>query len=340
MKKKWAWLLLVCLLLGQLNACGKEEETEEAAYQIYYINKDETAVVSEGFEPVSTTEEALVQEFIDKLQENPESTDCKRALPESVNLLNYTLENGQLYLYFDGGYQMMDRVYEVLCRAAIVRTVCQLQQVDYVAFFVNDQSLLDSNQMPVGLMSAELFIENAGEQINTYNSVTLDLFFANATGDKLLKERDTFNYSSNMSLEKLVVEQLIKGPVSDYAYPSIPPETKLLSVTTKDGVCYVNFDEGFMGQGYDVSEAVLIYSIVNSLAELQNVNKVQILVNGETPKVYRESISLETIFERDMDMVETVTEESEEETKGQEDAQDGEKTGDETDQEEKKETSQ
>ena len=186
-----------------------------------------------------------------------------------------------------------------------MRTVCQIPGVDYVAFFVNDQSLLDSNQVPVGLMNADLFIENAGEQINTYNSVTLDLYFANATGDKLVKERDTFNYSSNTSLEKLIVEQLIKGPVSEYTYPCIPPETKLLNITTKDGICYVNFDAGFLGQGYDVAEAVPIYAIVNSLVELQNVNKVQILVSGETPKVYREKISLETIFERDMDLVET-----------------------------------
>ena len=60
-----------------------------------------------------------------------------------------------------------------------------------------------------------------------------------------------------------------------------------------------------MGQGYDVSEAVPVYSIVNSLLELSNVNKVQILINGETPKVYRESISLETIFERNFDLIET-----------------------------------
>ena len=157
----------------------------------------------------------------------------------------------------------------------------------------------------MGLMNAELFIENAGDQINTYNSVTLDLYFANATGDKLVKERDNFNYSSNMSMEKVVVEQLIKGPVSDHAYPCIPAETKILSITTKDGICYVNLDEGFMGQGYDVSEAVPVYSIVNSLLELSNVNKVQILINGETPKVYRESISLETIFERNFDLIET-----------------------------------
>lgn len=307
-------LILICLLCA---GCEQESELPEASYQIYYINKGETAIVSEGYEPEGREINVLVQEFLDKLQEAPENAEYKCVLPENVTLLDHNLENGQLYLYFDANYYQMEKVYEVLCRAAIVRTVCQLPGIDYVAFFVNDQSLLDSNQTPVGLMSAELFIENAGEQINTYNSVTLNLYFANANGDKLVKERDTFNYSSNISIEKLVVEQLIKGPVSDYTYPCIPPETKVLNITTKDGTCYVNLDGGFLVQGYDVAEAVPVYSIVNSLVELQNINKVQILINGETPKVYREKISFETIFERDMDLVEDIkpTDETEKEMK-------------------------
>ena len=107
---------------------------------------------------------------------------------------------------------------------------------------------------------------------------------------------------------KLVVEQLIKGPVSEHTYPCIPPETKVLNITTKDGTCYVNLDGGFLAQVYDVAEAIQIYAIVNSLAELQCVNNVQILINGETPKVYKEKISFETIFQRDMDLVEVTKE--------------------------------
>lgn len=304
MKKTRLWFLLVLLLLAQLWGCQKQE-AEEADYQIYYINKDDTAVVSENYEPENTEGTAMIEEFIGKLQETPENPEYKKALPDSVKLLDYYLEDGQMSLYFDVSYQLMDEVYEVLCRAAIVRTVCQLPQVDYVAFFVNDEALVDSNDMPVGFMTAELFIENAGQQINTYDRVTLSLYFANEEGDKLVRERDTFNYSTNISLEKLVVEQLIKGPLSDQAYPCIPPETKLLSVTTKDGICYVNLDAGFMGQGYDVKEAIPIYSIVNSLTQLQHVKKVQILINGETPKVYRESISFTTIFEFDFRYIET-----------------------------------
>lgn len=307
MRKTMAKLLCLLFVLCLLAGCRAEEASNEDAdaYRIYYVNKDGTAVVSEGFTPRNAEGDAMVSEFVDALSQPAGNPEYKCALPDTVNILSYTVENGQMFLYFDGGYQKLDRVTEVLSRAAIVRTVCQLPQVDYVSFFVNDQSLLDSNQIPVGVMNAELFIENTGEQINSYNSATLDLYFANAAGDKLVKERDNFNYSSNMSLEKVVVEQLIKGPVSDHAYPCIPSDTKILSITTKEGICYVNLDENFLGQGYDVSEAVPIYSIVNSLLELPNVNKVQILINGETPKVYRESISFETIFERNFDLIET-----------------------------------
>ena len=66
----------------------------------------------------------------------------------------------------------------------------------------------------------------------------------------------------------------------------------------------MNLDNGFLGQGYDVTEAVPVYSIVNSLTGLPGISRVQILINGETDLVYRESIRFDTIFERNLDLVE------------------------------------
>ena len=47
-----------------------------------------------------------------------------------------------------------------------------------------------------------------------------------------------------------------------------------------------------------------IYSVVNSLVELNNVNKVQITINGENI-MFRESVSLSTVFERNLNIVTT-----------------------------------
>ena len=110
--------------------------------------------------------------------------------------------------------------------------------------------------------------------------------------------------SSNISVEKLVVESLIRGPVSaDTDYPTLPAGTKILSISTKDGTCYVNLNEGFQEQGYNVTEAVTIYSIVDSLTELDTINTVQIAVNGKTDITYRDKMSLGEYYKKNLDLV-------------------------------------
>ena len=112
-------------------------------------------------------------------------------------------------------------------------------------------------------------------------------------------------YNSNISLEKLVVEKLVEGPMEAGVYPTINPNTKVLSVTVKDGICYVNLSSEFLSQPYNVTSDVTIYSITNSLVELSNVNKVQISIDGDTNISYRERLSLNNVFERDLDMLES-----------------------------------
>ena len=105
-----------------------------------------------------------------------------------------------------------------------------------------------------------------------------------------------------------MVEEIIAGPkVDDIGVSNVHPvmngNTKVISVNIRDGICYVNLNEVFLNQSYQVMPEVTIYAITNSLVELGNVNKVQILVNGETNINYQESISLSTTFERNLDLI-------------------------------------
>jgi germination protein M len=70
-----------------------------------------------------------------------------------------------------------------------------------------------------------------------------------------------------------------------------------------DRICYVSLDDGFRTQNYNVQEAIVIYSLVDSLTALPNIDKVQISVNGDTSGVYRESFSLGTVYEEDLSYV-------------------------------------
>ena len=150
-----------------------------------------------------------------------------------------------------------------------------------------------------------MFIDNAGNEISTYEKVKLTLYLANESGDGLKKVTRTVVYNSNISAERLIVEQLIAGTLEDEkAFPTINPDTKIISINVKDGICYVDLDSTFLTQIYNVTADVTIYSITDSLAELSNVNKVQISINGDTNVTYRENTSLSTVFERNLELVE------------------------------------
>lgn len=301
--RKWlaGFLLFVCLAAV---GCTAVNEEEKSGYQIWYINQGETRLECEYRELHADNTEGLLKEALELLRKSPEDTGYKPVLPENVRIDSYKIEHNQLYLNFSIEYMDMPKVYEVLCRAALVRTLCQLPDIDYIGFRVADQPLMDLKGKAVGLMNEEQFIENAGEEINAYRTADLTLYYTNETGDRLIAQRVPMEYNSNISLEKLIVERLIAGPPYEGVYPTIPANTKLVSVSVRDGICYVNLDEGFLETGYNVTESIPVYSIVNSLIRNTDAQKVQISINGETNRIFRESISFDTTFERNEDLEE------------------------------------
>ena len=301
--RKWLWILLLAVPL-LMAGCRKQQQVDESGYRIWYINQDETCLKYENKELQSKNEEGLLREMMEVMRETPTDDELKPVIPEDVTLLDFDFEHNQLYLDFSPEYKKMPKVYEVLCRAAIVRTMGQIDGVEYVDFQVNGEPLTDLEGKEIGLMNEDQFIENAGEEINAYKTADLTLYFSNKAGDKLVEQRVAMEYNSNISLEKLIVEQLIAGPPFEGAYPTIPSETKLLNISIKDNICYVNLDEGFLGTGYNVIESIPVYSIVNSLIENTDAQKVQISINGESNRMFRESINFDTIFEKNEGLIE------------------------------------
>ena len=95
------------------------------------------------------------------------------------------------------------------------------------------------------------------------------------------------------------MEQLIEGPRKSGLLATIPSETKLITITVVDGVCYVNLDEMFLNQNQEISEPVVLYSIVDSLTELTGIDKVQISINGDTSGKCRYTYKLSKMYKAD-----------------------------------------
>ena len=297
-------ILAFTIVMGMslsMTGCTARENVEGNPF--YFLNSGETKLETRYYELEATELESMVWECIDILSEAPEGDSCKAPVQLAGGVESVRIDGKRITLDFRDEYLKMSPSTEVLVRAAIVKTLTKLPDVRYVFFTVNEEFLLDASGKNVGAMTDETFIYNDGNAINTYEEVVVSLYFANESGTKLISAyRDKF-YSTNVPLELFVVEELISGPSGQVEglYPTINSETKVISVSTSDGVCYVNLDDAFLVTVGNVTTEMAVYSIVNSLTSLPGVKKVQILVNGEIPP----SISASS-YEHNGDIVTTL----------------------------------
>jgi germination protein M len=302
MKKQLAIIAIVLMAL-LLGACDKNSNDKEAdnksVVSVYYLDSKSSGLVSEDYELIGTEKEEQIEELLYMLKKGPENVVYKSALPENVTIKEFSFnEEDQLTINFETTYSELEGIPEVLCRAAIVKTVCQMEGVEYVVFNVNGQPLKEADKV-VGFLTEEDFIDSTGTDTKT----KVKLYFANGSGDELVEYETSINYTGIGTLEELVLQQLINGPTEIGMQSTIPEGTILLNVSTKEGICYVDFNEKFLEKLPDISDEIAIYSIVNTLVELQGINKVQFTINSEIVKTYREGTPFDVTFERNLDLI-------------------------------------
>lgn len=302
-KRGMILMAVVCVLFS--TGCRKEEKPGEHGYRIYYLDTEEARLVEETCRIESKTTESRIDEVLKLLQEKPDAIAYKSVFISKVKVTDWELKSTKLDLHFNAEYRTLDSVSELLLRAAVVQSLVQVPGVSYVRFYVDGVPLTGEKGNDVGYMRGEDFVQNTGSSLHSYQSTDLKLYFSNGRGDSLVPEEIRVRYNSNMSVEKLIIERLMKGPSGMESKPVIPPETKLLSVSVKDRICYVNFDEGFLNVADQVNPKVTVYSLVNSLVDGGEATQVQILVNGETNIVYQETVDLSKPLSKDMEIIET-----------------------------------
>ena len=127
---------------------------------------------------------------------------------------------------------------------------------------------------------------------------TITIYFKHRYSDYLVPEVRTA-VRDKQSWEQLVVEEILKGPSQHDRVAIMPPGVRVLDVTRKDDTVFVNLSQEFTEninlssipgkedipeETRDEAEAEMkllgIYSIVNSLTELEGVDQVRFLIEN------------------------------------------------------------
>jgi len=143
------------------------------------------------------------------------------------------------------------------------------------------------------------------------DKVQIYLYFANEDNTKLVKEIRYISMAdakqSTGHLASVIVKELIKGPGKESGLkPTIPAGTQLRSpVTINGGIATVDFTKEFIDKhsGGKAAEQVTLFSIVNSLTEIKEIQKVKFLIDGKPKKEFKGNFQFDAPFPRSTSLI-------------------------------------
>lgn len=318
MKKIKLILLLVCTLLITACTSQKEESTEQSELKnnqiyVYCVNSDKTGVVQNIYSLDEDKDLSQnVSEIINYLSRIETTEEYQTPIPDGIEYIDSDLKShhGWLEVSFSIVYDSVDADSLLFFKTCVVETLLQIEGVEVVSLSLTDLASADVETATVTEnFNQDSFTLSFGNANGYKQSGAIVIYFANESGEALKEYRKTVEISNNMSLARIVVEALIEGPEEEGYQATIPDKTTIRNISVKDGICYVDFSDEFYNTENPLKNDIIVYSIVNSLAELPTVSKVQFLKNGEKQQFFRETMPFDGIFERNLDLIEEDTEE-------------------------------
>ncbi len=289
-------LIVLCpctfLVYDSLIASGEEK------VEFYYMTTDDMMKPVKKDIRGENTEDILLT-TLNTLKDGTTTEGMMPSVLTDVDFLSIGVVNGNAVIDVSNDYYRLKNTEEVIGRASIVWTLTSLDFIEGVVLTVEGQPLRNSKGEEFGPMNRSNVVISPEISPETTEYAILTLYFANSTGTDLQTEERVIEVNSNQTRERTIMEQLIEGPEELDAQRTVPMETKLIDITTtKDGICYVNLNEAFVSRhsGGEMAEKLTIYSIVNSLCELEQVNKVQFLIEGKKVDHFKETMDIKTPF--------------------------------------------
>ncbi len=127
-----------------------------------------------------------------------------------------------------------------------------------------------------------------GEEVYP-SSIEINFYFSGVGEEKkLVSEKRTINAGSPGIAVQNAVKELLKGPVKSYHFPVIPAGTELIGVEAIDNIAKVDLSREFLENSLDtrILDEYIIYSMVNTLTEIPEIEGVIFYIDGVRIKVY------------------------------------------------------
>ncbi len=256
--------------------------TEKINVDLYFINDDGTGIVSSPYKIRYKTDDDLIINTLEMLRDGPKTSKLGAIMPRSTEINGIELLGGGfLTVHFSDDFLTKDPSRNVLNVYAVVKSLCSTAHVSSVRVLVNGEPIKDRDKKTLEYISASDINLETEEYRSEMRKVKL--YFADSNGEKLVGQTRTIKITDQQPIEQYIINELIKGTKDKEMKSLLSKKTVLVSVDVEENICYLNFKSNFLtdNKGNEQHEKLVIYSIVNSLTELQTIARVQFYMDGK-----------------------------------------------------------
>ena len=292
---------LLAMVLA-LTACSPAQQTG-TEHMLWFANdlSDWEGPRYEAISPVPYTGELTVDALLDALLSGPPADSGLRSpFPSGARLLGWQLdEDGLLWVDLSESYGSLTGIALTVADYCLTLTLSQAEGVERVVITVSGRTI--SYRYRQELDPSQVVLSGVED---TPVEVSAVLYFPRSGGRGLGFESRTFQLTEEDVLVDVVARALLGGPEDSDLTRAIPDSVQLYSASLEDGVCVLNFSQALLDDMPDQADqqTLLIYSIVNTMGNLDSVDSVLFQVEGETLSAYG-SVDLSAPLEPDFGLV-------------------------------------
>ena len=279
--KKRGVFLATALLLALLAACAPQADTEADGLRLWFAMPvdRQSREVTAALDSVPYTGGSSVPDLLTALLAGPpQDSELVSLIPEGTGLVGCTVEGRTAFVDLSADYARLSGVDRTIADYCITLTLSQLPGVDRVELSAGGEG----GRM---LRAGDVIFSGAEEEPV---DVPVSLYFRRAGSATLDFELRVFRFTEDETPAKAVLEALITGPQDEGLAALLPQELTVRSAWADDGVCYADLTDALLTAMPDSPEEqeLVISSIVETLCSMDQVNQVQLLVEGEPLTAY------------------------------------------------------
>ncbi len=272
-------LLLLAALLVTGGCAAKQNGGFGTPIAFYYPSATELSAGDTVVSEIHYLDSTSLWDVFNSYFAGPVSEALTSPFPAGTQVVDVAGGSDSLTLKLSGEFFTLYGVEMTLACCCLAKTVCEY--LDISSLTVTDET----ESIRMELRPEQYLVSNS---LQGQSAESFTVYFADSNLRYLVAETRDATLSDNESAEAYVMRSLLEGPESQQLEAIIPEGTRILSVSTSDGVCTVDLSQEFyknrLGDTYGAY--MTIYGIVNTLTSLSDVSSVEFLVEGGTVERY------------------------------------------------------